>query len=62
LKDFGRVLIKPGQSESVSFTVTPDKLKFFNSECKEVLEPGDFQIMIGPSSNTFNTIKLTVKE
>ena len=62
LKDFKRVMLKSGQSESVSFTVTPEKLKFFNSELKEVLEPGDFHIMIGPSSSTFDTIKLTVKE
>lgn len=27
---------------------------------KEVVEPGDFEIMVGPSSQTFDSVQLTV--
>ncbi|MBC7000867.1 fibronectin type III-like domain-contianing protein [Cytophaga sp. FL35] len=60
LKDFRRITLKPGETKKVSFTVTPDKLKFYNINMKEVVEPGDFEIMVGPSSQTFDSVQLTV--
>jgi beta-glucosidase len=60
LKDFKRIALAPGETKQVSFTITPDKLKFYDSNMKEVIEPGDFDIMVGPSSQKYETIKLTV--
>ena len=60
LKDFKRIALAPGETKQVSFTITPDKLKFYDVNMKEVVEPGDFTIMVGPSSQTHSTIKLTV--
>jgi beta-glucosidase len=60
LKDFRRVAIRAGETKNVTFNVTPDKLKFFNLEMKEVVEPGEFEIMVGPSSNKIQKINLTV--
>ncbi|MBK7215347.1 MAG: glycoside hydrolase family 3 C-terminal domain-containing protein [Bacteroidales bacterium] len=50
LKDFARISLKPGESMEVSFTITPDKLQFYNKEMKRVVEPGEFEVMIGPDS------------
>lgn len=60
LKDFKRISLKPGESKQVSFIVNPDKLKFYNVNMTEIVEPGDFVIMVGPSSLTFDSIELTV--
>jgi beta-glucosidase len=60
LKDFRRIALAPGETKQVSFTITPDKLQFYDINMKEVIEPGDFDIMVGSSSQTYNTINLTV--
>lgn len=50
LKGFQKVLIKAGESKKVSFTITPNDLKFYNYDLKYDWEAGDFNIMIGGSS------------
>lgn len=51
LKDFARVSLKPGEKREVSFMITPDKLAYYNREMKRVVEPGEFEIMLGGSSD-----------
>jgi beta-glucosidase len=60
LKDFARISLAPGQSKTVTFTVTPDKLSFLNLNMERVVEPGTFDIMVGPSSTKFQTVNLEV--
>ena len=60
LKDFKRITLKAGETKTVSFTITPDKLKFYDINMKEVVEPGDFKIMVGASSQSFDSVQLTV--
>lgn len=48
LKGFERICLKPGESRDVSFTITPELLKFYNAQLEYVLEPGEFEVMIGP--------------
>ena len=50
LKGFGRVTLKPGESQVVHFTVGPEQLSLWNREMKRVVEPGKFMIMAGSSS------------
>lgn len=50
LKGFARISLKPGETRKVSFDITPDKLAFHNVDMKYVVEPGEFEIMTGPSS------------
>lgn len=50
LKDFARVSLKPGESKPVEFTLTPDKLAFYNRNMERMVETGDFTIMLGTSS------------
>ena len=35
----------------MTFEITDDLLKFYNSSLEYVLEPGEFEIMIGPDSS-----------
>ncbi len=61
LKGFQRIHLVAGESKEVSFEITPDMLKFYNIELKHVIEPGDFQIMVGANSKEVKTLKFTVK-
>jgi len=50
LKDFIRLSIAPGETKRVTFTITPEKLQFYNRDMKRVVEPGKFKIMVGGNS------------
>lgn len=52
LKGFRRIHLKAGESQRVDFTLTPDLLSFRDANGQRVLEPGQFDIMIGPSSDS----------
>ncbi|HEV3469472.1 MAG TPA: glycoside hydrolase family 3 N-terminal domain-containing protein [Pyrinomonadaceae bacterium] len=60
LKDFRRVSLAPGERKTVTFTITPDKLSFLDLNMKRTVEPGWFDIMVGPSSVKHQTAKLEV--
>ena len=49
LKGFERIHLKKGESKQVTFTITPELLKFYNYNLDFVCEPGDFEVMIGRS-------------
>ena len=51
LKDFARIHLEPGETRTVEFTVTPDKLMFLDKDLRPVVEPGEFIVMVGPSSD-----------
>lgn len=61
LKGFQRIHLAAGESKEVSFQVTPETLKFYNAELKYVIEPGDFDIMVGPNSRDVKSALLTVE-
>lgn len=50
LKDFKRVPLAAGETQSVSFTITPDKLEFHDIDMIRRVEPGEFKVMVGTSS------------
>ncbi len=50
LKGFRRIHLLPGQSRTVQFTLGPDELGFYNADNRYVVEPGHFQLWIGPNS------------
>ncbi|MEN9459049.1 MAG: beta-glucosidase BglX [Bacteroidota bacterium] len=52
LKGFQKISLKPGESTKVSFTITPEDLKFYNYDLKYDWEAGDFEIMIGTNAQT----------
>jgi len=50
LKDFRRISLKKGERQTVTFTITAEKLKFYDSNLNYVYEPGAFKVMVGPNS------------
>jgi beta-glucosidase len=51
LKNFRKISLKPGEAKDVSFAITPEQLKFYNSQLKYDWEPGKFVVQIGTNSN-----------
>ncbi len=50
LKGFEKISLAPGASQKVEFTLTDAELGFFNRQYEFVVEPGDFDVMVGTSS------------
>jgi beta-glucosidase len=50
LKGFQKIELKAGETKTVSFSITPEDLKFYNYDLKYDWEAGDFEIMIGGNS------------
>ena len=61
LKDFSRIHLAKGETRTVTFTITADKLKFYNSNLRLVCEPGEFEVMVGPNSRDVQTVKFTLE-
>ena len=59
LKDFARVPLKAGESKVIDFTITPDKLGFYDKKMKWTVEPGEFIVMVGASSADEDLLKET---
>jgi beta-glucosidase len=50
LKDFTRITLAPGETRTVAFKLTPDKLAAFDLALRRTVQPGDFDILVGKSS------------
>jgi beta-glucosidase len=50
LKGFEKVHLRPGEKKTVELTITPEALAFYDINMDYVVEPGEFEIMIGNSS------------
>lgn len=51
LKNFKKISLQPGEVKEVSFTITPEQLKFYNSQLKYDWEPGKFVVEVGTNSS-----------
>lgn len=61
LKGFERVELRAGEKRSVTFTLKPEQLGFYNANNKFVVEPGDFKIWVGQNSADGLEADFTVK-
>jgi beta-glucosidase len=61
LKGFEKIKLKAGESKTVTFKITPELLKFYNSNLEYVAEPGEFDLMIGTNSRDVATAKFILK-
>ena len=62
LKGFEKIALEAGESQEVSFTIDADDLAFYTRDMSFKAEPGDFALMIGSSSISYESVpfKLTV--
>ena len=51
LKGFQRISLKPGEEQSVSFTLDRSNLSLLDATLRSVVEPGTVEVMIGSSSD-----------
>ncbi len=58
LKGFRKLDFKPGETKTVSFTVKPDLLSFYNSKLEYGWEPGDFEVAIAPNSTDLHKLRI----
>jgi beta-glucosidase len=61
LRGFRRIRLAPGARARVTFPITPDALALWDIHMKFTVEPGTFQIVMGPSSVGGESVTLTVK-
>jgi beta-glucosidase len=57
LKAFKKVELNPGQTESLSFTLTPHDLSFIGIDLKRIVEQGDFKVMVGNETAGFTVVE-----
>jgi len=60
LRGFERVTLAPGEHRKVTFEVGPEALRMWDGAMRRVVEPGDFEVLIGTSSADLQSIALTV--
>lgn len=60
LKGFRQVTLQPGESETVSFTITEEMLRFYDGNMAYKSESGAFEVSIGTDSQTKNTAPFTL--
>jgi beta-glucosidase len=61
LKGFKKVWLKPGETTTVTLDITPGLLSFYDANMKYVVEPGDFEVMVGNSSRDADLEKLLLQ-
>lgn len=62
LKGFRKVHLEPGASATVELQITPDSLAFTNIDMQWLVEPGEFDVLVGTSSSDedLTAVRLTV--
>jgi beta-glucosidase len=57
---FKKLMLQPGEQQTIRFTINKEKLAYYNSDLKKVTEAGDFDVMIGGSSDN-TPLKTTIR-
>ncbi len=60
LRAFRRVSLAAGETKKVDFVLTPETFQMWNDKMQRVVEPGDFDIMVGNSSASLKTVTLNI--
>jgi beta-glucosidase len=60
LKGFKKIALTPGETQTVALEITPESLAFFDANMDYVVEPGEFEILIGNSSRDADLQKIVL--
>ncbi|WP_281228827.1 beta-glucosidase BglX [Flavobacterium aquiphilum] len=60
LKGFQKIALKKGEKQTVSFEISVEDLKFYNSDLKFVAEPGLFEVFVGGNSDAANKVSFNL--
>jgi len=61
LKAFKRITLTPGETQHLEFVLGPEHLGFYNRDMKYVVEPGEFKVMVGSSSEDVTVTSFEVR-
>lgn len=61
LKGFQKLFLAAGETKTVAIEITPESLAFYDVNMKYVVEPGDFEIMVGSSSRDCDLQKVMLR-
>ncbi|MDX1637814.1 MAG: fibronectin type III-like domain-contianing protein [Balneolaceae bacterium] len=62
LKGFEKMRLEPGQTNTVTFELGPKHLAYYNIDMEKVVEPGDFNVFVGGSSEDVLEGRFTIVE
>ncbi|PZX94633.1 beta-glucosidase BglX [Flavobacterium aquariorum] len=60
LKGFQKIALKKGEKQTVTFEISAEDLKFYNSDLQFVAEPGQFEVFVGGNSNADNKVSFNL--
>ena len=60
LKGFQKVFIKKGESQTISFTISVNDLKFYDNNLNYQAEAGEFELMIGTNSEDLKKVNFSL--
>jgi beta-glucosidase len=61
LKGFARLHLEPGEKKTVRFELPWEAFQIVDAEGRSVVEPGEFEILVGPSSRDSDLLKATLR-
>ncbi len=61
LKRFARVHLEPGEKKTLQFELPWEAFQIVDAEARSVVEPGEFEILVGPSSRDGDLLKATLR-
>jgi beta-glucosidase len=61
LKGFARVHLSPGEKKTVRFELPWEAFQIVDAEGRSVVEPGEFEVLVGPSSRDSDLLKATLR-
>ena len=60
LKDFARIHLVKGETKTVTFEISAEKLQYYGPDMKRIVEPGEFEVQVGRSSADYLSAKFEV--
>ncbi len=62
LKGFEKIMLKPGEEKTVRFAIDESLLQFCNGDLEWVVEPGQFEVFVGPNSRDVQMLSFEYKQ
>lgn len=60
LRDFEKITLAPGESKTLTFTLSGKDLAYHTQGSNTVIEPGDFNVWVAPNAESGTPVKFTV--
>jgi beta-glucosidase len=61
LKSFRQVVVQPGESVTVDLELPAASCTIVDADCHRIVEPGEFELLVGPSSRTVDLLDATFR-